>query len=212
VVARSLGDEEVKAANTATAGLSRKSRARPNDDRANARFENWVAVEHAWLWKSIEKLLAIAELRIIIGRIEVWMPEKTNVPSILKSLIVDSTGSDTEEVLFKALQNRISFEKTTGRLLPRQGLFELDGRRRLIALFLARQARGRLELPRGAEQANATELASESQMPVKTCREYLSRLKSIGIIERRGNGYYLPEWNILRAAEEILKKNGGDTK
>jgi DNA-binding transcriptional ArsR family regulator len=133
------------------------------------------------------------------------MADKTNIPSKLRSLIVDSTSSDTEEMLFRALQNRVSFEKTTGKLLPRQGLFELDGKRRLIALFLARQARLHLELPTAPEEASATELASESQMPVKTVREYLSRLKSGGLIERRGDGYVLPSWNTLRAAEEVLQ-------
>lgn len=135
------------------------------------------------------------------------MAEKTNSPSRLRSLIVDSTGTDTDELLFRVLENRIAFEKSTGRLLPRHGLFELDWKQRLLLLLLARRARLRLEFPAASEQATAAELAAEAQVPIKTCREYLSRLKSTGLIERKGEGYALPDWNTLRAAEELSKRD-----
>jgi hypothetical protein len=134
------------------------------------------------------------------------MVDQANSGSKLRSLIVDSTDSDTEESVFRALEGRVAFEKGSGRLLVRRGLFELDWKRRLLVLLLARRAMVRLGIPGALDEVGAAALAAESQVQLKTCREYLSRFKATGLIERKGDGYTLPEWNTLRAAEELLKK------
>jgi hypothetical protein len=129
--------------------------------------------------------------------------EGTKAKSELEKLLVDTTEGDVDRVLLEGLSGRVALDKATGRILPRPGLYKLPQRARLIVLLLARHALKILGLPGASTEASPEELAGESQVNVKSCREYLSRLKAEGLVQRAEKGYELPVWNIIRAADEI---------
>jgi hypothetical protein len=133
------------------------------------------------------------------------LTEGTTRSSKLAGLLVDSEGVDAENFLFGVLDGRIAFEKTSGRILPRPSLYDLPGRKRLLILFVARHAATKLGLPSASIWASPSSLAAEAQMPLKTVGEYLSRLKSRGLVEKGADGYSLPAWNLLRAGAELEK-------
>ena len=133
------------------------------------------------------------------------MTEGTAKSSKLVGLLVDSEGVDAENFLFAVLDGRLAFEKTSGRILPKPSLYDLPGRKRLLVLLLARHAALKLGLASATIWASPSSLAAEAQMPLKTVGEYLSRLKSNGLVEKGADGYSLPAWNLLRAGAELEK-------
>lgn len=126
-----------------------------------------------------------------------------NRKSDLEALVVDSQEGDIEKMLKKALDGRVVFLRGQARVVSRPALFELQLRQRLLALLLARHAMKMLGLTPGVVLVSPQSLASESQIPVQRTREYLSRLKREGLVERTNDGYAIAEWNIFRAAEEL---------
>lgn len=123
--------------------------------------------------------------------------------SELEALFVESAEGDVDRVLRGALEGRVSFERATGRMLPRPGLFKLSQRKKIVVLLLARQALNRLEVAGARLEATAEELAGEGQMPAKSCGEQLSRLKASRLVQKGVHGYAIPSWNILAAAEYV---------
>jgi len=123
--------------------------------------------------------------------------------SELETLLVDADEGDTDRILREALATRIAIDRTSGKVLPRQGLMTLSQSQRLIILLLARHALKRLGIGSGLIEARAEELANEGQIPLQTTRELLSRLKKQGIFSKTDDGYAVPDWNVLLAAERI---------
>jgi|SRR5882672_476821 len=129
--------------------------------------------------------------------------ENSKPKSELEKLLVDTAEGDVDRILLEALSGRVALDKSTGKILPRPGLYKLPQRARLIVLMLARHAVRILTLPSASAEATPEALAAEAQVPVKSCREYLSRLKSSGVVQKGGVGYELPVWSIFRAVEEL---------
>src|SRR5215472_2697883 len=117
------------------------------------------------------------------------MSEDKKRRSELEDLVVDADEGNTDRVLREALRGRIVIDRSSGRILPRQGLTNLSQSDRLIALLLGRHALKRLAIGSGALDARAEELANEGQIPLQTTRELLSRLKKLGVISKSDTGY-----------------------
>ena len=129
--------------------------------------------------------------------------EATKPKSELEKLLVDTTEGDVDRILLEGLSGRVALDKATGRILPRPGLYKLPQRARLVVLLLARHALKILNLPGASTEASPEDLAGEGQVNVKSCREYLSRLKADGLVKRGEKGYEIPVWNIIRAVDEV---------
>jgi hypothetical protein len=129
--------------------------------------------------------------------------EHSRPKSELEKLLVDTAEGDVDRILLEALNGRVSLDRATGKILPRPGLYKMPQRGRLIVLLLARHAVRILTLPGANTEATPEALAAEAQVPVKSCREYLSRLKSSGVVQKGSVGYELPVWSIFRAVEEL---------
>ncbi len=128
---------------------------------------------------------------------------KAKTKNELEGLLVDGQEADVDRTLRRALEGKVAFERGTGRLLVRPGLFNLPQHQRLLALLLARHAMVRLGLSEAHLEADAVTLADEAQVSIKNCREYLSRLKAKRIVEKRPEGYVLPSWNVLLVAGKL---------
>jgi hypothetical protein len=126
--------------------------------------------------------------------------------SELEGLLVENEEGNVDKLLFEALEGRIAMERSSGRIVPRPGLFKLSQPERLIVLLLARHAAMKLGLPEATLEVAAEQLATDSQIPVKSCREQLSRLKASGLVNKASSGYVLPSWNLLVAMDELPAK------
>jgi hypothetical protein len=123
--------------------------------------------------------------------------------SELESLLVENEEGDVDKVLRMTLEGRIAIERSSGLIVSRPGLFKLSQAQRLIVLLLARHASYRLGIPNISLEASAEDLASGAQVPVKNCRELLSRLKASGLISKGTAGYTIPKWNLLQATRDL---------
>jgi hypothetical protein len=121
----------------------------------------------------------------------------------LEALLVENEEGDVDKLLLEALEGRIAMERGSGRIVPRPGLFKLSQPQRLIVLLLARHAALKLGLPDAKLEVPTEDLASCCQVPVKSCREQLSRMKAGGLINKGSSGYVLPSWNLLVAMGEL---------
>ncbi len=121
----------------------------------------------------------------------------------LEDLLVEEDDQNVDMLLGDVLKGRIAIEKATGRVVPRPGLYRLSEQRRLLLLLLAPHAARKLGHAEAQLELSAEQLASQGQVPIKNCREQLSRLKGQAVISRGSNGYLLPAWNVLLAAETL---------
>jgi hypothetical protein len=129
--------------------------------------------------------------------------------SELESLLVENQEGDIDRILREALEGRIAIEGSSGLVVPRPGLFKLSQSQRLVVILLARHAASRLGILNVSLEVPAEDLAGGAQVPVKNCRELLSRLKGIGLIQKGASGYFLPKWNILQAVGDLPSRQGG---
>ncbi|HKV27290.1 MAG TPA: hypothetical protein VJN90_03315 [Candidatus Acidoferrales bacterium] len=127
---------------------------------------------------------------------------KEAAKSELEALLVDTEPEDTDRLLRSSLEGRVAFEKASGRLIVRPGLFDLSSPERILILLLARQAMRKLGLEVPAE-VDARVLATEAQVDLKGCREQLSRLKAKRRIDKNDGGYFVPTWNTFLIAKEL---------
>ncbi|MGB6484839.1 MAG: hypothetical protein WBE86_15240 [Candidatus Acidiferrales bacterium] len=125
--------------------------------------------------------------------------------SELEALLVDTEPEDTDRLLRSCLEGRVAFDRASGRLIVRPGLFELSHPERILVLLLARQAMRKLGLEVPVE-VDARGLATEAQVDLKSCREQLSRLKAKRRIEKGDSGYFVPTWNTFLVAKDLTNR------
>src|SRR2546427_2034755 len=131
--------------------------------------------------------------------------DRQPLKSELEALIVDNREGEIDRALRQVLEGRVAFEREGGRVLVRSGLYDLPQQQRLLVLLLARHAATRLGLPRAQLAVELATLAEEAQIGIKSCREYLSRLKARRIVQKTTTGYELPAWNIMALAGDLVK-------
>jgi hypothetical protein len=124
----------------------------------------------------------------------------------LEALFVDDDQPAIDGALRMALAPVVGFTRD-GKLVPKPPFLKLPDTGKILAALLARQAMTRLKIAGATLEATAETLADECAVPVKSCREHLSRFKSRKILDKNDNGYFLPVWSITEAAELVRPKN-----
>jgi len=128
-----------------------------------------------------------------------------NSSKALEGLFVDDSEQAIDSLLRSSLEPIIGFTRE-GRLVTKAPFLKMPDTSKIIAVLLARQAMTRLHLPAARPEAGPEQLATECAVPVKSCREYLSRLKAKRLLEKNEGGYFVPTWAVPEATEAIRGK------
>lgn len=127
-------------------------------------------------------------------------------PSELEGLFVDRSEQAIDTVLRSVLEQFVGFTRD-GRIVTKPAFLKLAGPSRIMVVLLARQAMLRLGIPGATQEATPDNLAPECLIPLKACREYLSRLKARRLLDKSTAGYFVPTWAVSAASAAILKKS-----
>lgn len=130
------------------------------------------------------------------------MTEQKGSPKELEALIVDDGEEAIDGVLRRALEPYIRFTRE-GRMITKEPFLKLSDPSRLLVYLLGRRAMVRLGLPGGTAEANAELLHAECGVALKSCREYLSRLKGRRLLEKNEIGYFVPGWAVSNVVAAI---------
>jgi len=122
----------------------------------------------------------------------------------LQSLLVDEGEQAIDIRLSEALKNFLAFTKE-GRLVTKPEFLKLSHPNRILVVLLGRHAMVRLSLPDSVPEATPEVLEKDCLVPLKSCREYLSRLKTRRMLEKNEKGYYIPTWALTTAADAVNK-------
>lgn len=133
------------------------------------------------------------------------MSDQKPVSSELEGLFVEDGEQAIDAVLRSALENLVGLTRD-GRLIPKPAFQKLSDPNRVLVALLAKQAMARLRIPDAGPEATADRLAEECMVPVKSCREYLSRFKSRRLLDKNQKGYFIPAWAVSSVAEAVQKK------
>jgi hypothetical protein len=124
----------------------------------------------------------------------------------LESLFVDESGEEAiDTVLRTVLEQFVGFTRD-GKLVTKQRFLKLSDPNRILVALLARRAMVRLNVPGAKQEAVADQLGAECLVPLKSCREYLSRYKARRLLEKNAAGYFVPAWAVPDVAAAVLKK------
>lgn len=123
----------------------------------------------------------------------------------LEALFVDDSEQAIDSILRSCLEPVIGFTRE-GKLVTKAPFLKLSDSARILAALLARQAMSRLRLLGARSEATAEELAGDCAIPIKSCREYLSRFKTRRLLEKNDAGYFVPIWAIAEVAEAVRNK------
>ena len=126
--------------------------------------------------------------------------------SELEGLFVDD-GDDAVDAVLRATLEKFVGITRDGKTVPKPAFLKLSDPQKILIALLARLAKVRLNIPGYVREGTADELASECIVPVKSCREYLSRLKARKLLEKADSGYFVPNWAVSNVAAEISKSS-----
>ena len=133
------------------------------------------------------------------------MTEKDQVSTELQGLFVEDGEEAVDSVLRNCLEKFVGITRG-GKIVPRESFLDLTDTSKILVCLLARLAKVRLNIPGATNCGSAEELAGECIVPVKSAREYLSRLKARKLLEKSASGYLVPAWAVGNVAREITKK------
>ena len=133
------------------------------------------------------------------------MTTQRETTSELEALFVDEGVQAIDSVLRTVLEQFVGFTRD-GRIITKPPYLKLSDPTRVLVSLLGRQAMARLKISGVRQEANPEELASECLVPVKSCREYLSRLKARRLLDKNEAGYFVPTWAVSNVATVVLKK------
>jgi hypothetical protein len=122
----------------------------------------------------------------------------------LEGLLVDDGEPAIDGLLRRVLEPYVRLTRE-GRLITTERFLSLSDPNKILVFLLGRRAMIRLNIPNAAAEASADVLHSECGVPLKSCREYLSRLKARRLLERNEKGYFVPGWAISAVAAAVEK-------
>ena len=131
--------------------------------------------------------------------------DDTKQSSELEGLLIEDGDQAIDSMLRRVLAPYVGFTRA-GKMITKAPFLELGDSARLLVALLARQAAARLALPGAAPEADAEALHAECQVPLKSCREYLSRFKQRRLLEKNETGYFVPTWAMASVAEVVPSK------
>jgi hypothetical protein len=120
----------------------------------------------------------------------------------LEALFVEEGEQAVDSKLRTVLEGYVGFTRD-GRIVTKPAFLKLSQQSRILVALLARQAMVRLKLEGALLERSAESLQEECLIPLKSCREYLSRLKKRRLIEKNASGYFVPIWAISTVAEAL---------
>lgn len=133
------------------------------------------------------------------------MVAQKQVSKELEGLLVDEGEQAIDAVLRGVLEPYIGFMRD-GRMITKPQFLKLSDPTRILVALLGRQAMVRLGLPGAKAEASADRLQGECMVPLKSCREYLSRFKSRRLLAKNEVGYFVPTWAVSDVAATVQKK------
>lgn len=122
----------------------------------------------------------------------------------LADLLVDEDRV-TDDLVRDLLISFVGLSKTEAKIVPKPPFTKLPHPQKILLYLLARHAMVRLKIPGASLAANAENIAEGSLVPIKSCRETLSRLKAAGLVEKGEDGYAIPAHSLLRVEGEIRR-------
>jgi len=134
------------------------------------------------------------------------MVEQTERSKELEGLFVDESEQAVDGLLRTTLEPFVGFTRE-GRVVTKPAFLELSHANRLLVMLLARQAAVRLSLPGATMEATAENLQQECMVPVKSCREYLSKMKAKRLLEKNAQGYLVPQWALPTVAGLLVRRS-----
>lgn len=123
----------------------------------------------------------------------------------LEGLLVEEDEQAIDVLLREVLGRFVGFTRE-GRFVMKPDFLKLSHQNRLLVALLARHAAVRLNLPRAAVEATPETLQQECMVPLKSCREYLSKLKRNRFLEKNSKGYFVPDWALSTAAKSLRQQ------
>lgn len=132
------------------------------------------------------------------------MPEQGTKAVQLESLLVDEGEQAIDSLLHETLKDLVGFTKS-GQLVTKPEFLALSNRSRLLIALLGRHVMVRLKLPGATLEATPETLQSQCLIKLQSCREDLSRLKALRLLEKNETGYYVPTWAIKSATSTVSK-------
>ena len=117
----------------------------------------------------------------------------------LQALLVDEDEQAADKLLREVLQRFVGLTRE-GRVVTKPQYLKLSHQNRLLVSLMARQAMVRLGLPSASVEASAEVLEREAMVPLKSCREYLSKLKKARLLDKNERGYFVPLWSLSNVA------------
>ncbi len=130
------------------------------------------------------------------------MAEKEGHSKELEALFVEEGEQAVDAKLRSVLEGFVGFTRD-GRFHAKPAFLKLSHHKKILLTLLAGQAMVRLKLPGASAERTAESLQNECFVPLKTCRETLSRLKARRLIDKNNAGYFVPTWAISTVAETI---------
>jgi hypothetical protein len=113
----------------------------------------------------------------------------------LEALFVEDGEQAIDSLLRATLEPLIGFTRD-GRLVSKASFLSMPDTMKILAVLLARLAMSRLHLPGAQPEASAEKLANDCAVPLKSCREHLSRFKARRLLEKNDSGYFVPTWEV----------------
>lgn len=127
--------------------------------------------------------------------------------SVLEELLIDE-DKVTDDLIKELLSPYVGLSKSEDKIVPKHGFADIPQPKRVLLYLLGRHAMERLKIPKASLSASTEKIAESCLVPLKSCREILSRLKGDGLIAKNKEGYLIPVHSLLRVAGELreLKK------
>ena len=130
--------------------------------------------------------------------------EQSQPASQLESLLVDEGEQALDALLQKILQPYATFTRS-GRMISKPEFLKLSHTGRLLVCLLGRRAMVRLALPNATLELTPEQMEAECAIPLKSCREYVSRMKARRLLDKNAIGYFVPTWAVQTACETVEK-------
>lgn len=134
------------------------------------------------------------------------MVDETGKTNELESLLVEENEQAVDVLLRKALTGLVGFTRE-GSVITKPAFLQLSHQNRILVSLLARQAMVRLNLPNASAEAAPGILQAECMVPLKSCREYLSKLKKSRLVDKNAQGYFIPLWAVSNVVDVIGKSS-----
>ena len=126
--------------------------------------------------------------------------------SELAALFVEDSEQAVDGLLRSTLEPLLGLTRD-GKVITKPAFVKLSIPARILSILLARQAMVRLKVPGAKASATPEELETECLVPLKTCREVLSKLKARRILVKNDEGYVVPVWSVPQAVANVTGRS-----